>query len=170
MYGYQTTNRAKHNLKVHLILVCKYRKRLLIQEIETNIKNTIRDIEANSDFVIIEMETDLDHIHLMIQYIPRISISAIVNRIKSISTKRIWKLHQEFLHKHFWKEKTFWTDGYFLCSVGKASSETISNYIKNQGLSLIVFSPTAKDDWDFNYLVIKKTALHKLLSLHWTLL
>jgi len=133
LYGYQTTNRAKHNLKVHLILVCKYRKRLLIQGIEEDIKNIIRDIELNSDFDIIEMETDIDHIHLMIQYIPRVSISAIVNRIKSISTKRIWKIHQQFLQKHFWKEKTFWTDGYFVCSVGEANTETIQNYIKNQG-------------------------------------
>jgi len=133
LYGYQTTNRAKHNLKVHLILVCKYRKKLLKQGVETNIKSIIRDIEAKSDFEIIEMETDKDHIHLMIQYIPRISISAIVNRIKSITTKRIWNLHQNYLRKHFWKEKTFWTDGYFVCSVGEASPETIANYIKNQG-------------------------------------
>jgi len=101
------------------------------------------------------METDKDHIHLVIQYIPRVSISAIVNRIKSISTKRIWKLHQEFLHKHFWKEKTFWTDGYFVCSVGEASPEAIRNYIKNQLLCLIAFSPTAKDNWVESYLVIK---------------
>lgn len=128
LYNYQTTNRAKHNLKAHLILVCKYRKKLLVQGVEDNIKQIIRDIEINSDFEIIEMERDIDHIHLMIQYIPRVSISAIVNRIKSISTKRIWNLHQ-----HFWKEKTFWTDGYFVCSVGEASPKTIMNYIKNQG-------------------------------------
>ena len=67
-------------------------------------KNIIRDIEVNSDFNIIEMETDIDHIHLMIQYIPRVSISAIVNRIKSITTKRIWNLHQNYLQKHFSKE------------------------------------------------------------------
>jgi len=133
LYGYQTTNRAKHNLKIHLILVCKYRKKLLVNGIETAIKNIIKNIENNSDFDIIEMETDKDHIHLMIQYIPKVSISAIVNRIKSITTKRIWKLHQEFLYKHFWKEKTFWTDGYFVCSVGEASPDTIRNYIKNQG-------------------------------------
>ena len=106
---------------------------MLQHGLETDIKKIIRDIENNSDFDIIEMETDIDHIHLMIQYIPRVSISAIVNRIKSISTKRIWKLHQDFLQKHFWKEKTFWTDGYFVCSVGEASPETIRNYIKNQG-------------------------------------
>ena len=156
LYGYQTTNRAKHNLKVHLILVCKYRKKLLVQGVEDNMKNVIRDIEVNSDFDIIEMETDKDHIHLMIQYIPRVSISAIVNRIKAISTKRIWNIHQEFLQKHLWREKTFWTDGYFVCSVGEASPETIRKYIQNQLLCLIAFSPTAKDDWDFSYLVIKR--------------
>ena len=79
------------------------------------------------------METDKDHIHLMIQFIPRLSISSIVNRIKSISTYRIWQLHSEFLSQHFWKEKTFWTDGYFVCSIGEASPETIRQYIQNQG-------------------------------------
>ena len=89
LYDYQTTNRAKHNLKVHLILVCKYRKKLLVQGIKDSIKEIIKDIENNSDFNIIEMESDIDHIHIMLQYIPRVSISSIVNRIKSISTKRI---------------------------------------------------------------------------------
>ena len=58
----------------------------------------------------------------MIQYIPRVSISAIVNRIKSITTKRIWNLHQNYLQKHFWKEKTFWTDGYFHRKFAKATA------------------------------------------------
>ena len=133
LYGYQTTNRAKHNLKVHLIFVCKYRKKLLTGGIEANIKNIIKEIEVSSDFEIIEMETDKDHIHMMIQYIPRVSISSIVNRIKSITTKKIWESHQNHLRKHFWKEKTFWTDGYFVCSIGEASPETIQNYIRNQG-------------------------------------
>ena len=53
------------------------------------------------------METDKDHIHLMIQYIPRVSISAIVNRIKAISTKKIWNIHQDFLRRVFGKKKLF---------------------------------------------------------------
>lgn len=133
LYGYQATNRAKHNLKVHLILVCKYRKKLLVGNINKLIKNTIYEIESKSDFNIIEMETDKDHIHIMLQYIPRISISSIVNRIKSITTHRIWKNHNIYLQKHFWRENTFWSDGYFACSIGEASPETIRNYIANQG-------------------------------------
>jgi len=43
------------------------------------------------------------------------------------------KVHQNFLQEHFWKEKTFWTDGYFVCTIGEANPDTIRNYIKNQG-------------------------------------
>ena len=133
LYGYQTTNRAKHNLKIHLIFVCKYRKKLLYGELDSLLKVVIRDIEQKSDFEIIVIETDKDHIHLMIQYIPRVSISSIVNRLKSITTYHLWKKYKPFLKQHFWKENTFWTDGYFVCSVGEASPETIRRYIQNQG-------------------------------------
>lgn len=133
LYGYQTTNRAKHNLKIHLIFVCKYRKKLLYGELDSLLKVVIRDIEQKSDFKIIEMETDKDHIHLMIQYIPRVSISSIVNRLKSITTYHLWKKYKPFLKQHFWKENTFWTDGYFVCSVGEASPKTTRRYIQNQG-------------------------------------
>ena len=107
LYGFETTNRAKHNLKVHLILVCKYRKKLLIENMKEEIKNIIYEIESKSDFNIIEMQSDIDHIHIMLQHIPRVSISSIVNRIKSITTYRIWEKHSNYLQKHFWKEKTF---------------------------------------------------------------
>ena len=73
----------------------------------TFIKNIIYEIESKSDFTIIEMQSDIDHIHIMLQHIPRISISSIVNRIKSITTHRIWEKHGNYLQKQYWKEKTF---------------------------------------------------------------
>jgi len=66
LHGYQTTNRAKHNLKIHLIFVCKYRKKLFYGELDDFLKTIIVDIEKKSDFEVIEVETDKDHIHLMI--------------------------------------------------------------------------------------------------------
>lgn len=78
------------------------------------------------------METDEDHVHMMINMIPSISVSSIVRRLKQISTNKLWKLCPRLLEKHFWKEHTFWSDGYFVCSIGNASEETIKNYIKNQ--------------------------------------
>lgn len=79
------------------------------------------------------METDKDHIQHMIESEPTISISKVVNLIKSYTTYHIWKKHTEYLKKHFWKEDTFWTDGYFACSVGNVSEEILKQYIENQG-------------------------------------
>jgi putative transposase len=79
------------------------------------------------------METDKDHIHYMIETEPTISISKIVNLMKSYTTYHIWKKYSCYLQKHFWKEHTFWTDGYFACSVGNVSEEMLKRYIKNQG-------------------------------------
>ena len=71
--------------------------------------------------VIRYMETDKDHIHYMIETEPTMSISKIVNLMKSYTTYHIWKRYPDYLRKYFWKEHTFWTDGYFVCSVGNVS-------------------------------------------------
>ena len=83
--------------------------------------------------VIRYMETDKDHIHYMIETEPTMSISKIVNLMKNYTTYHIWKRYPDYLRKHFWKEHTFWTDGYFVCSVGNVSEEMLRKYIENQG-------------------------------------
>ena len=131
--NYISKNRHKYYLKCHLIFCIKYRRKILIGKLDNDIKAVLRSIADNSDFDIDIMETDKDHIHLMIQYLPRVSISSIVNRLKSVTTFHLWQKYKPFLGQHFWKENTFWTDGYFVCSVGEASPETIRQYIQNQG-------------------------------------
>ena len=92
------------------------------------------EISQLSDFTIDTMEADKDHIHLLLDIVPKISVSSIVNRLKSISTNRLWKLHGNYLKTQFWKERTFWSDGYFMSTVGKHNSEeAVSDYVKNQG-------------------------------------
>ena len=118
----------------HLIFVVKYRKQLLIKY-GNEIKQIFSDIAEEKNFKIIEMEVDKDHVHLLVSHNPTQSILDVVRFLKQISNYRIWRQNNNciFLVKHFWKEKTFWSDGYFACSVGNASSETIQRYIKNQG-------------------------------------
>ena len=81
------------------------------------------------------MEVDKDHIHLLVQYNPTQSIMGIVRHFKQISTNRIWRQNNNHLvlNKHFRVKKTFWSDGYFACSTGNVSQETIQKYIENQG-------------------------------------
>ena len=69
----------------------------------------------------------------MIETEPTMSINKIVNLMKSYTTYHIWKRYPDYLRKHFWKEHTFWTDGYFVCSVGNVSEEMLRKYIENQG-------------------------------------
>jgi putative transposase len=131
--NYITTNRSKHYLKIHLIFVCKYRKPLLMGDLNEDMKTILENITNNSDFSIEVMESDINHIHFLIRYIPRLSVSSIVRKLKQESTKQIWSLYSDVLSQEFWLEKTFWSDGYFACSIGEASPDTIREYILNQG-------------------------------------
>jgi putative transposase len=131
--NYITTNRSKHYLKCHLIFVCKYRKKLLVGQLNDDMKLILQSITDKSDFEIEVMETDKDHVHFLIRYIPRLSITQIVRRLKQQSTLHIWQLHSIQLRKEYWYKDMFWSDGYFVCSIGEASPDTIREYILSQG-------------------------------------
>lgn len=134
MSGWKSKNRHKFLLQYHLILVCKYRKQLLKRKtVADEIKRLSYEICNKHGVIIHEMEVDKDHIHYMIETEPTMSISKIVNLLKSYTTYHIWNSHPNFLSFHFWKEKTFWTDGYFVCSIGNVSEKTLREYIQNQG-------------------------------------
>ena len=131
--NYITTNRSKHYLKCHLIFVCKYRKKLLVGQLNDDMKSLLHSITDKSDFEIEVMETDVNHVHFLIRYIPRLSIAQIVRRLKQESTRQIWLLHPTTLRKQYWYKNMLWSDGYFVCSIGEASPDTIREYILNQG-------------------------------------
>lgn len=116
-----------------MIFVCKYRKKLLIGAVEYDMKQIMQNISDLSDFNIEVMETDKDHIHMMICSEPKLSPLQIVRRLKQMSTTAIWKRHENYLRHVFYWENTFWTDGYFVSSVGNVSQEAIKKYIENQG-------------------------------------
>ena len=123
----------KNLLYVHLIFVVKYRKPLLTGGVADDIKQYLYEISTRHHWYIIRMESDRDHIHVLLQYPPGDSISRIVTTLKGYSTWHIWQCQSRMLKQHFWKEHTFWSDGYFAASVGNASKSTIEYYIENQG-------------------------------------
>ena len=130
--NYKSRNHSKFILTYHIIFVCKYRKKLLIRYGE-DIKQTMYNISKRYDFTIKEMEVDKDHIHMMVESIPKISPLQIVRVLKQQSTIQMWRKYSKKLKKHYWSENTFWTDGYFACSVGNVSEEMLKRYIENQG-------------------------------------
>jgi len=131
--NYISTNHSKHYLKCHLIFVCKYRKPMLVGQLNDDIKQIFLSIASESDFELEVMESDVNHIHFLIRYVPRWSIAQIVRRLKQESTRQIWLLHPTTLRKQYWYQKLLWSSGYFVCSIGEASPDTIREYILNQG-------------------------------------
>ena len=130
---YLSKNHSKFLLKYHVIFVCKYRRNILYGKIASTMKDILSDISHNSDFKIEVMETDKDHIHLLVSGEPKISPLQIVRKLKQESTVRIWKLFPEMLRRYFYRERTFWTDGYFVSTIGNVSQEKIKHYIEQQG-------------------------------------
>ena len=130
---YISKNHSKFLIKYHIILVCKYRKQLLVGAVEYDMKKIMRHISEMSDFDIEVMETDKNHLHMMVRSEPKLSPLQIVRRLKQMSTSAVWKKYRDFLWHNFYKEHTFWTDGYFVSSIGNVSQETIKKYIENQG-------------------------------------
>ena len=123
----------KYTLKCHIVFCVKYRKKLLAK---TSISQTIKDsilAAQTNEFAIQVMEVDKDHIHLLVDYSPNVSVSQMVRLLKQTTTAKVWFSHYNELRKHFWKQRIFWSSGYLVCSTGDASTETIAKYIAEQG-------------------------------------
>ncbi|MEE1411914.1 MAG: IS200/IS605 family transposase [Bulleidia sp.] len=133
MHKYQHRRHNKNLLMAHIILVAKYRKPILTGSIREDIMQSVYDTCKRYHWYIKKMETDKNHIHLLIQYNPTDSITKIVSRLKQYTTWQIWKMHYKELSHYYWKEHTFWSYGYFAASIGEVSQSTIEHYTENQG-------------------------------------
>lgn len=131
---YDVLNHSKFLLIYHIVLVTKYRHKILDK---VSILEIMKTIEMVSDFEILEQEFEPDHIHLVIRSTPKHSLSSLVRRIKMISTKITRTHHQNFLLKYYWKKEILWSSGFFACTIGNASIETIRKYIQEQPLKAV---------------------------------
>ena len=130
---YNRHNRRKYSLKVHIVLVTKYRKKLLKGSITDDGQQKIFDIANTRGYEIIAMEADKDHLHFLISYDTTDRVCDIVKIVKQETTYYLWQKYGSFLSKQYWKKRIFWSDGYFACSIGEVSSATIQKYIESQG-------------------------------------
>ena len=130
---YNRHNRRKYSLKVHIVLVTKYRKKLLKGSITDDVKQKIFDIANTRGYEIIAMEADKDHLHFLISYDTTDRVCDIVKIVKQETTYYLWQKYGSFLSKQYWKKRIFWSDGYFACSIGEVSSATIQKYIESEG-------------------------------------
>ena len=130
---YTRKNRRKFSLKVHIVLVTKYRKALLVNGIDDFVKRACYYIAGQHNWNIIAMETDKDHTHILLEYDTTEMVCDIISILKQQTTHYLWTKYFRFLKRHYWKKHIFWSDGYFACSIGEVSASTIQKYIESQG-------------------------------------
>ena len=125
-----------HNVSVllyHFVCPAKYRKVIFSKAVDQTLKEICLEIEKRYEVHFLEIGTDKDHVHFLVQSVPTKSASVIIRMIKSITAREVLRKHPEVKEKLWGGE--FWTDGYFVNTVSKFGDEsTISKYVRDQGL------------------------------------
>lgn len=119
-------------LLYHLVCVTKGRDKEFTQEVDRKLKEICLEIARRYEIHFLEIGADKDHVHFLIQSVPMYQPTKITRIVKSLTARELLKQMPE-LKKHLWGGE-FWSNGYFINTVGRKGSETvITTYIKNQG-------------------------------------
>ena len=127
----QSNNHSVFNLNYHLVLVIKYRKKLITKDIELFLKDTFTRLSPKYNITLTEIKADRDHLHILFSAHPNSSLTIFINTYKSSTSRLVKRLFPE-IKQELWKS-SFWTKSFCLLSAGGAPLLVISKYIKQQG-------------------------------------
>ena len=126
--NYKCDNNIAYSCKYHVVWCSKYRRKVLVEEVEQRLKELIVGVASELRVDIIEMEIMPDHVHLLLEVDPQFGIHRAVKNIKG-KTSRI--LRAEFVSLRT-RLPSLWTNSYFVATVGGAPLEVIKQYIESQ--------------------------------------
>lgn len=125
----------RHNkslLLYHLVCPIKYRRSVLSEDVSKSLVEVCKDIEKRFEIIFLEIGADENHVHFLMQSVPMMSPKSIVQVVKSITARELFRLHPE-VKQQLWGGQ-FWTDGYYINTVGQyANEDIIQKYIQEQG-------------------------------------
>lgn len=119
-----------YSIQYHLVWCVKYRHNILQGNIDTYFKKLVTQIALDNDIEIIEMETDKDHIHLLIECKPQHYIPNIVKAFKGVSARLLFKEYPEL--KNRLCDGHLWNPSYFVATVSENTEDQIRHYVQNQ--------------------------------------
>jgi len=115
-----------------LVFPAKYRRAVIDRDVDGVLKEVCLEIEKRYQVKFLEIGTDKDHVHFLVQSVPTYSVTKLVTMIKSLTAREVFKRCPQ-VKEQLWGGE-FWTDGYYAGTVGKHGNETIiGNYVKEQG-------------------------------------
>ena len=127
----RNNNHSVFAIHFHLILVVKYRKKVINDEISKRLQDIFLYIQDNYNITLEEWNHDIDHVHILFRSHPNTNISKFINAYKSASSRLIKKEYPSIRSKLY--KDAFWSQSFCLISTGGTSIETIKKYIESQG-------------------------------------
>ena len=115
---------------IHIVWIPKYRKRVLRGALANRIRALLQECADVNRWKIEELNIQPDHVHMVVQFRPNVSISKMVQLFKGKSSRRV-RIEFPELEEFYWGN-SFWGDGFFAETIGKVDLDTIKNYVKNQ--------------------------------------
>ena len=130
MARYAKGSHTKHRLKYHLVWIPKYRRRVIQGKIAIRLKRLMYEACKMNGWWISEMSIQTDHVHIVVELPPHISVAEVVRIFKG-GTSRVLRKEFPEMEEFLWAE-SFWADGYFAETVGKVDEEVVKRYIRQQ--------------------------------------
>lgn len=120
-----------YSIQYHIVWCVKYRHKIITDDIETKLIELLKQIANDNNFSIVEVNTDLDHVHLLIDCSPQHYIPDMIKALKGVSARLLMKEYGSQLRNKLCCEH-LWNPSYFVATVSENTEEQIRQYIKNQ--------------------------------------
>ncbi|ECP1951358.1 IS200/IS605 family transposase [Salmonella enterica subsp. enterica serovar Javiana] len=126
--------RGRHcvfQMHVHLVFVAKYRRKIFDQDAIEKLRSYFTSVCADFEVELVEMDGECDHVHLLINYPPKLAVSNLVNSLKGVSSRLLRRDRPDIALRYYYKG-VLWTPGYFASSCGAAPISIIRQYIEQE--------------------------------------
>ena len=127
----RTGRHVVFDIHIHLVFVAKYRRNVFTKEILLELEDIFKAVCEDFESTLIEFDGEGDHVHLLVNYPPKVSVSKLVNSLKGVSSRLIRKKQFPSVQKSLWGG-SLWSPSYFAGSCGGAPIEVVRQYIEDQ--------------------------------------
>ena len=120
------------SVRLHFVFVTHYRRQVITAPMLERLGEMLWQVCRKMDCELIEFNGESDHVHILVDFHPKHSISAVAGCLKSSTARMLKKEFPEEVKKHYWGKVSFWSKSYYVASTGGAPIEKLKEYIKNR--------------------------------------
>ena len=140
---YRKSRRAIFSLTVHIVLVTKYRRKVINADMKTELEKVFESVLTSWGSELLEFNCESDHAHLLVSYPPQKLLSSLIANLKATSSKTMWRKFEPKLKEVYWRKRVFWTGAYFVASCGGVTVDVLKKYVQEQDSPPIDTAPNS---------------------------